>query len=128
MSVTLVKLLLVFSNFFSASFFLYLYFNIPAASSNIYLLSSDFEFITTFENSYSCKPNPRYYLEVAEKLGLSPEECLMVGNDVRDDMIAETVGMKVFLLTDCLINVKNVDISSYPQGSFKELVEYTKTL
>ncbi len=89
---------------------------------------SDFEFITTFENSYSCKPNPRYYLEVAEKLGLSPEECLMVGNDVRDDMIAETVGMKVFLLTDCLINIKNVDISSYPQGSFKELISYIKTL
>lgn len=89
---------------------------------------SDFEFITTFENSYSCKPNPRYYLEVAEKLGLSPEECLMVGNDVRDDMIAETVGMKVFLLTDCLINIKEVDISSYPQGSFKELISYIKTI
>lgn len=89
---------------------------------------SDFEFITTFENSYSCKPNPRYYLEVAEKLGLSPEECLMVGNDVRDDMIAETVGMKVFLLIDCLINIKEVDISSYPQGSFKELISYIKTL
>ncbi len=89
---------------------------------------TDFELITTFENSYSCKPNPRYYLEVAEKLGLSPEECLMVGNDVRDDMIAETVGMKVFLLTDCLINVKNLDISKYSQGSYNELLKYIETL
>ena len=89
---------------------------------------SDFELYTTYENSRNCKPNPDYYLDVAAKMGLAPSECLMVGNDVRDDMVAEKTGMKVFLLTDCLINVKNVDISSYPQGSFKELVEYIKTL
>ncbi len=92
------------------------------------LLLSDFELITTFENSYSCKPNPRYYLEVAEKLGLSPEECLMVGNDVRDDMIAETVGMKVFLLTDCLINIKDADITKYPKGDFCGLLHFVKSL
>ena len=28
----------------------------------------------------------------------------MVGNDVGEDMVAETLGMRVFLLTDCLIN------------------------
>lgn len=89
---------------------------------------TDFEFITTFENSYSCKPNPRYYLEVANKLGLSPEECLMVGNDVRDDMIAETVGMKVFLLTDCLINIKEADITGYPKGNLDDLLAFIKSL
>lgn len=52
----------------------------------------------------------------------------MVGNDVRDDMIAETLGMKVFLLTDCLINIKNVDISKYPQGSFESLKEFIEQL
>lgn len=36
-----------------------------------------------------------------------PKNVLMVGNDVRDDMSAADVGMKVFLLTDCLINKKN---------------------
>ena len=34
-----------------------------------------------------------------QKLNVSPEECLMVGNDVSEDMIAETIGMKVFLIT-----------------------------
>ncbi len=92
------------------------------------LLPSEFELITTFENSYTCKPNPAYYTFVCEKLGLLPEECLMVGNDVRDDMIAETLGMKVFLLTDCLINKKNVDISRYPNGSFEELKEFIEQL
>ncbi len=92
------------------------------------LMPSDFEFFTTYENSKNCKPNPDYYRDVAAKLSLDPTECLMVGNDVRDDMIAETVGMKAFLLTDCLINIKNVDISGYPQGSYKELLEYIETL
>ena len=48
----------------------------------------------------------------------------MVGNDVDDDMVAKTVGMDVFLLTDCLINKKEKDISSYPNGGFDELKEY----
>lgn len=89
---------------------------------------SDFEFFTTYENSRNCKPNPDYYRDIAKKLGLEPHECLMVGNDVRDDMIAETLGMKVFLLTDCLINIKNVDISKYPQGSFESLKEFIEQL
>ncbi len=88
----------------------------------------DFEFFTTYENSRNCKPNPDYYKDVAAKLGLDPAECLMVGNDVRDDMIAEKLGMKVFLLTDCLINKKEIDISALPQGSYKELLEYIDTI
>ena len=32
--------------------------------------------------------------------------------------------MKTFLLTDCLINKSNEDISKYPNGSFDELIEY----
>jgi FMN phosphatase YigB (HAD superfamily) len=65
---------------------------------------------------------------MTEKLGVSPEECLMVGNDVNEDMIAETLGMKVFLLKDCIINKDNKDISIYPNGSFGELMEYVKSL
>lgn len=89
---------------------------------------NDFEYITTYENSYHCKPNPDYYREILDKLNLDPEECLMVGNDVLEDMVAESLGMKVFLLTDCLINKLNVDISRYPNGSFPELLEYIRSL
>ena len=86
----------------------------------------DFEYITTYDNSTFCKPNPEYYRELIEKLGLNVDECLMIGNDVSDDMIAEKLGMKVFLLTDCLINTKNVDITQYPNGDFDKLEEYLK--
>lgn len=88
------------------------------------LNAEDFELYTTYENTGFSKPNPEYYRDIAKRLGCQPEECLMVGNDVTEDMVAETIGMKVFLLTDCLINKKNLDISTYPQGSFDELLSY----
>ena len=88
----------------------------------------DFELVTTYENSRYCKPNLKYYEDILATIGVAPEECLMVGNDVSEDMIAEKLGMKVFLLTDCLINKDNVDISKYPNGSFGELMEFLKGL
>ncbi|MBR6769229.1 MAG: HAD family hydrolase [Clostridia bacterium] len=92
------------------------------------LSPSDFELITTYENSHSCKPNPAYYTEILQKIGVEPENCLMVGNDVREDMVAETLGMQVFLLTDCVINKDGVDISRYPNGGFDELTAFIQNL
>lgn len=88
----------------------------------------DFVWITTYENSSYCKPNPAYYREILAKLNKKPEECLMVGNDVGEDMIVKDLGMQVFLLTDCLINKKEVDISVYPHGGFPELAAFIRRL
>lgn len=88
---------------------------------------SMFELITTYENSGLCKPNVKYYEDILNKVGCSPEECLMVGNDVTEDMVAQSLGMKVFLLTDCLINKNNVDISIYPSGDFDQLLQAVKS-
>ena len=88
----------------------------------------DFDLVTTYENSHYCKPTHDYYREVAHSLGVLPEECLMVGNDISDDMPAGEIGMYVFLLTDCLINRKNEDISKYPSGGFDDLINYLKKI
>ncbi len=88
----------------------------------------DFDLITTYETSRHCKPNPDYYRDILETLNLTPEECIMVGNDVGEDMIAESLGMRVFLLTDCIINKDNRDIAPYPRGSFPELMEFIRGL
>ncbi len=88
----------------------------------------DFEMYTTYENIGYSKPNAEYYRQVAAKLGVEPEECLMVGNDVDDDMVAQELGMKVFLLTDNLINKSGTDISIYPNGGFKELNSYIDSI
>ena len=82
---------------------------------------------TTYEDCHHCKPNPKYYLELLDKLGLSPEECMMVGNDFDEDVLTtEKIGMKSFLLTDCLLNRENKDTSGYPQGNFEDLKTYLK--
>lgn len=88
----------------------------------------DFEIITTYENSSFCKPNTKYYEEILNKMNVKPEECLMVGNDVNEDMVASKLGIKVFLLPKCLINKDNKDISSFPQGDFEDLLNYVKSL
>ena len=43
-------------------------------------------------------------------------------------MIAEKLGMQVFLLTDCIINKENRDISKYPHGGFPELLALIRSL
>ncbi len=88
----------------------------------------DFALVTTYEDSVHCKPNPEYYRDVTATLGVDASECAMVGNDADDDMVAETLGMRVFLLTDFLINHSGKDISGYPQGGFDELEKFILSL
>ncbi len=89
----------------------------------------DFEFYTTYEDMGYCKPNPDYYREVLTRAGLNAADCIMVGNDVAEDMMAAAkAGLRGFLLTDCLINTPNADVNDYPHGSFDELNAYLNKL
>lgn len=92
------------------------------------LTPEDFELYTTYENSRYCKPNLDYYRDILAQLHVSAEECLMVGNDIGEDMIARELGMQVFLLTDCIINKADTDISVYPHGSFADLAAYIERI
>lgn len=85
---------------------------------------NDFEAVTTFENAGYCKPNLDYYKMLLDLIGESGENCLMVGNDVGEDMIAKELGMKVFLLDDCILNPNGLDISDIPHGGFDELERF----
>ena len=89
---------------------------------------SDFIYITSYENSNYCKPNLNYYLQILENIKVRASDCLMVGNNVDEDMIAEKTGMKTFLLTNYLINTNNKDISRYHKGNFKDLKEFIFSL
>lgn len=91
------------------------------------LSPEDFALYTTYENICWCKPNPEYYREILRRIDLPAEECVMVGNDVSEDMAAEELGMKVFLLTDCLINKRKEDIRRWPHGGFEALQSFLKT-
>ena len=87
----------------------------------------DFTWVTSYENSSFCKPNPAYYRSVLEKVGAAPEEALMVGNDISEDMEpAAGIGMQTFLITACLINREGKDLSAWPQGNFEDLRNYIR--
>ena len=47
------------------------------------LKPEDFALVTDYKSDRWCKPDPRYYLSICERLGLKPEEVLMIGNDER---------------------------------------------
>lgn len=48
------------------------------------------------------KPNPDIFLLAAEKLGMKPEECLVVGDTPADVLAGTAAGMKVVLIPDCV--------------------------
>ena len=94
------------------------------------LNSEDFALVTNYENSHFCKPNPDYYREILQKLNLQPEDCLMIGNDMDEDIIpTKGLGMKNFLLTDSLINRGNKSLDEADaHGTFADLITYLKAL
>ena len=90
--------------------------------------ASLFDDITAFENSSYAKPSLNYYKEILAKYQLDPASCLMIGNDVGDDMVAARLGMRVFLLTPCLINKENLSIDHIPHGDYDALLDFLDTL
>ncbi len=88
----------------------------------------DFLLITTYESSSYAKPNLEYYKEILKNIGKAPQECIMIGNDVREDMCAARLGMDTYLLKDCLICPEEEDITIYSQGDFDHLLEMIQGL
>ena len=85
------------------------------------LTPEDFDYITTYENSAFCKPNPAYYRAVCRTLDLDPAGCLMIGNDLQEDALgASQAGLQVHIVTDCLID-HGMALDPWSHGSFAEL-------
>ena len=84
---------------------------------------SDFALVTDYESDFYTKPQREYYLSICERIGVLPEECLMVGNDEKEDMMgAESAGMDGYLVTDCLIPSETYHWSG-ERGSFAQLLK-----
>ena len=63
------------------------------------------------------------------ELGVCPEECVMIGNDVDEDMIATKLGIGgVFLLTNDIINKSGTDIEQFPHGDYDDLLKFIDEL
>jgi hypothetical protein len=65
-----------------------------------------YRLITSYENMRTCKPMPGYYLEIASVLDCPPEDCLMVGNDLDQDITpAQRAGMATYWVTNSTAGV-----------------------
>lgn len=87
------------------------------------LESQDFDYITTYDNSSFCKPKAEYYNQICNAMNLTPERCLMVGNDLREDAWASSqIGMASYMVTDSVI-VRDQKLEDWRHGSFAQLLE-----
>jgi HAD superfamily hydrolase (TIGR01549 family) len=88
-----------------------------------------FTFITSYETMHYCKPHPEYYHEITSRLGVNPENCLMIGNDADDDICAaNNVGMKTYLATNLVVNHSGCDPQADYYGKVEELPTFLETL
>lgn len=88
----------------------------------------DFIFITSFEHMHFTKPHLGYYKEILTKINKKPSECLMVGNDVVEDMVAKKLAIKTYLITDHLIGDLTKDTHIDDWGSYKDFYNYVESL
>ena len=92
------------------------------------LSCDDFDLVTDYENCGFCKPNPEYYRQILRGFSLEPSSCLMIGNDVDEDILAaEKAGISCFLLTDQVINRQGRAIRC-PGGNYEEMLEYLRAI
>lgn len=90
---------------------------------------ADFQWITTLKTASYGKPNPLYYREILRKINKQPSECLMVGNDVENDMEgATTEGLSTYLITSWLMPVNPEKLSRYPRGTYEDFFEFVNRL
>ncbi|HZX21588.1 MAG TPA: HAD hydrolase-like protein, partial [Clostridia bacterium] len=88
----------------------------------------DFIFISCLEKMHYCKPRLEFYEEVLDIIEKQPQHCMMVGNDVGEDMIAKHLGMKTFLVEDHIIGTVTEDLAIDHRGNYEDFYEFVKTL
>ena len=90
--------------------------------------ADQFDLVTTCDFSSYSKPNPLYFAELLDHFGAAPEETLMIGNDVREDMQpCEKLGIDTVLVTDHILT-HGLDYARFRQGSYPELIAFLENL
>lgn len=92
------------------------------------LKPSDFEYITALEICNKCKPNPDYFRNILKHMNLKAEECVMVGNDMIEDLAASEAGIETWLIEDCVSESESCPYIADHVGSGADFLEYVKKL
>ncbi|HOA81159.1 MAG TPA: HAD family hydrolase [Defluviitaleaceae bacterium] len=89
---------------------------------------NDFKYITSYEESCYCKPNIKFYEEVLKNINKSPKECIMVGNDEKEDLVAGKLGIKTFLIEDYIIKRKDYKVLPTHRGKYEDFYNFAYEL
>lgn len=89
----------------------------------IELTPYDFDWVKGYEETHFTKPHAGFYLEICDSLDVRPDECIMVGNHMQEDMVASTLGMKTFLVTNHLEDRGEPTYPVNQQGTLEELYQ-----
>lgn len=85
-----------------------------------------YDYIASYETMTACKPHPRFFAELLERLGRVPQECLMVGDSLEADMPAGQLGLRTFW-----VNRWQRDEPPLPaydaHGTLRDLIELIET-
>lgn len=89
---------------------------------------NDFEYVTSFEKNHYCKPQLKFYEEVLSDLNLDASQCLMVGNDINEDMIVSKLNMSTYLITNHVIQDSIIPDSVNYSGNYDDFYQFVKSL
>lgn len=92
------------------------------------LKPEDFSYISSYEKNHYCKPQIKFYEEILKDIGKTAEECMMVGNDVQEDLIAGKLGVKTYLIKDHMLHRTEEDVKTDYEGSYEEFYQYVYNL
>ena len=84
----------------------------------------EFEYISCFEQNTFCKPHIEYYQEVLYEIQKKPEQCMMIGNDVFDDLPVRKLGVQTYLIKEHLLNKYNQDYETDYEGTYEEFYKF----
>ena len=87
----------------------------------------EFDYISYIDNTHFSKPDLDYYIEILNRNDLLPEECIMIGNSVEEDMCAIKLGIDVFLITEHLVGNRE-EVLKCPSGGYSDFLKYIKSL
>jgi len=80
-----------------------------------------YRLVTTYENSRYCKPNPRYFEDVAGRLGHATGACLVVG-DEEMDMAGARAGCPTFLVQSAATRLSAESPAPTYRGALEDIV------
>lgn len=90
------------------------------------LKEDDFNYITSYENSNYCKPNPEYFKMLLDKFNLKANEVILFGNNTLEDACcAESIGIKTYIVKGFIIDKLKI-LNKYDCIEMKDIINIIK--